>query len=209
VVRRETLRARPTTSASTNGRAQQANIQARPSRRIEAGEAGVFAAAKLRGAQATVLRPTLVYGLGADRSLSRIARMARRWRRFALPVDASGLRQPVHVEDLAAAALAACGSAAAHGRIYALPGGEALEYREMVARVLAVLEPPARLVELPSPLFRALLAAAQAVGIARGLGGAVVARMREDLVFDAAPARRDFGYAPRAFAPTREMFGPD
>jgi nucleoside-diphosphate-sugar epimerase len=178
-------------------------------RRLEAGEAGVFAAAKLRGAQATVLRPTLVYGLGADRSLSRIARMARRWRRFALPVDASGLRQPVHVEDLAAAALAACGSAAAHGRIYALPGGEALEYREMVARVLAVLEPPARLVELPSPLFRALLAAAQAVGIARGLGGAVVARMREDLVFDAAPARRDFGYAPRAFAPTREMFGPD
>ena len=26
-----------------------------------------------------------------------------------------------------------------------------------------------------------------------------VARMREDLVFDVAPARRDFGFAPRAF----------
>jgi nucleoside-diphosphate-sugar epimerase len=178
-------------------------------RRLEAGEAGVFAAAQMRGAQVTVLRPTLVYGLGADHTLTRIARLARRWRRLPLPADATGLRQPVHVGDLAAAALAACGSAAAHGRTYAVPGGEALEYREMVARVLAVLEPPARVVELPPPLFRGLLAAAQAAGIARGLGGAVVARMREDLVFDAAPARRDFGYAPRPFMPSREMFCDD
>jgi nucleoside-diphosphate-sugar epimerase len=178
-------------------------------RRLEAGEAGVFAAARVRGAQATVLRPTLVYGLGADRTLTRIARLARRWRRFPLPADATGLRQPVHVDDLAAAALAACGSAAAHGRRYALPGGEALQYREMVARVLAVLEPPARVVELPPPLFRGLLAAVQAVGIARGLGAAVLARMREDLVFDADPARRDFGYEPRSFAPAPEMFGDD
>jgi nucleoside-diphosphate-sugar epimerase len=178
-------------------------------RRLEAAEAGVFAAAKLRGAQATVLRPTLVYGLGADRTLTRIARLARRWRRFPLPADATGLRQPVHVGDLATAALAACGSAATHGRIYALPGGEVVAYGEMVARVLAVLDPPARVVELPPPLFRRLLAAAQALGIARGLGGAMLARMREDLVFDVAPARRDFGYAPRPFVPTREMFAAD
>jgi hypothetical protein len=32
--------------------------------------------------------------------------------------------------------------------------------------------------------------------------------MREDLVFGAEPAKRDFGYAPRAFAPTAEMFKP-
>jgi hypothetical protein len=35
---------------------------------------------------------------------------------------------------------------------------------------------------------------------------AAVARLREDLVFDAGPANRDFGYAPRAFVPTRDMF---
>jgi nucleoside-diphosphate-sugar epimerase len=178
-------------------------------RRLEAGEAGVFAAARQRAAAATVLRPTLVYGLGADRTLSRIARLARRWRRFPLPSDATGLRQPVHVADLAAAALATCGSAAAHGRSYALPGGETLAYREMVARVLAVLDPPGRVLELPAPLFRALLAGAQALGVARGFGGAALARMREDLVFDDAPARRDFGYAPRPFVPTAEMFRDD
>ncbi len=32
--------------------------------------------------------------------------------------------------------------------------------------------------------------------------------MQEDLVFDARPARDDFGYAPRAFEPTSQMFEP-
>lgn len=175
-------------------------------RRLAAGEAGVFEAASARGAAATVLRPTLVYGAAADRTLTRIATLAQRWRCFPLPADATGLRQPVHVDDLAMAAVSACGAAASHGRAYALPGGEAVTYREMVARVLAALDPPARLVALPPPLFRALLATAQALGVARGLGDAVLGRMREDLVFDPAPAARDFGYAPRRFLPTAGMF---
>jgi hypothetical protein len=55
-------------------------------------------------------------------------------------------------------------------------------------------------------LFRALLAAARAGGIARDLTGDAIARMRDDLVFDAGPAARDLGYAPRAFAPAAAMF---
>jgi nucleoside-diphosphate-sugar epimerase len=175
-------------------------------RRLAQGEAGVFDAARANGAAATILRPTLVYGAGADRTLTRIAAIARRTRVFPLPDDARGLRQPVHVDDLAAAALAACGSRASEGHAYAVPGGETLSYRDMVARVLAALERPARVVELPPPLFRGVLATAQAFGAARGLGDAAIARMREDLVFDVAPAARDFGYAPRAFAPTPTMF---
>lgn len=177
-------------------------------RRLADGEAGVFAAAEARGAGATVLRPTLVYGAGADQTLTRIAALARRWRCFPLPADATGLRQPVHVDDLATAALAACGTPVTRGRSYALPGGEAVPYREMVGRVLAALDPPARVVTLPGPLFRTLVSAARAVGGARGLGDAMLARMREDLVFDAGPARRDFGYAPRPFQPAAGMFAP-
>jgi hypothetical protein len=90
----------------------------------------------------------------------------------------------------------------------ALPGGETLPYREMVARTLAALEPPLPLLALPTPLFRALLAVAQAAGLARDLSPTVVARMAEDLVFDAVPAQRDFGYAPRPFAPEAAMFPP-
>jgi nucleoside-diphosphate-sugar epimerase len=174
--------------------------------RLRAGEEGIFAAAAQRGAQATLLRPTLVYGAGRDATLTRIATLARRWGRFPLPRNALGRRQPVHVGDLAAAAFAAIGSTASHGQTYALPGGETVTYREMVRRVLAVLDPPARLVELPSPLFNLALAAAKLFGGGTGLGEAAVRRMRSDLVFDDAPARRDLGYAPRVFAPSARMF---
>ena len=177
-------------------------------RRLLGAEAELFAASEPRGAAATMLRPTLVYGRGRDATLSRIAALARRHGRFPLPRQANGLRQPVHVDDLADAAFSASQSAAAQGRAYDLPGGETLSYRDMVKRVLDCLESPAKLLELPMPLFRLALRAARSRGIARDLTDAAVQRMREDLVFDAEPAERDFGYAPRVFAPTADMFKP-
>lgn len=176
--------------------------------RLAWAEATLFETASSRGAAATVLRPTLVYGAGRDATLTRIAALARRRRVFPLPRGATGLRQPVHVEDLADAAFACIDNAAVAGRSYDVPGGETLPYREMVARVLACLEPPARLVELPQPLFSLALRGAALMGVGAGLGGAAVARMRQDLVFDAGPAARDLGYAPRPFRPQPTMFEP-
>lgn len=178
-------------------------------RRLLGAEAALFAASERRGAATTMLRPTLVYGRGRDATLSRIAALARRYRRFLLPRRADGMRQPVHVGDLADAAFAASRADVAQGRAYDLPGGETLPYRDMVGRVLECLDPPCALVELPMPLFRLALRAARSRGIARDLTDAAVQRMREDLVFDAEPARRDFGYAPRAFVPEARMFDPN
>jgi nucleoside-diphosphate-sugar epimerase len=174
--------------------------------RLREGERTVFDSAAARGAHATLLRPTLVYGAGRDHTLTRIATLARRWGRFVLPRDACGKRQPVHVGDLADAVFAACDAPATHGNAYALPGGETLAYRDMVARVLSVLDPPPRLYEVPSPVFTVALLGARALGRVGGFGDAAVARMRSDLVFDIAPATRDFGYAPRVFRPTAGMF---
>ncbi|WP_241093672.1 SDR family oxidoreductase [Xanthomonas sp.] len=177
-------------------------------RRLREAEALLFDAAAARGAAATVLRPTLVYGAGRDRTLTEIAALARRSGWFVLPRACDGLRQPVHVQDLADAALAVLAQPLTHGRSYALGGGEVLRYRDMVRRVLAALDPPARLLQLPTPLFALALAAAHAGGRLRGMNRAALRRMRQDLVFDLAPARRDFGYAPRAFAPDAAMLQP-
>ncbi|CAA9329540.1 MAG: FIG01210288: hypothetical protein [uncultured Lysobacter sp.] len=178
--------------------------------RLLRAETQVLDRANERGVAATLLRPTLVYGAGRDATLTRIAQLALRWRYFPLPRRALGLRQPVHVDDLARAAQACLHSPASHGQVYALPGGETLPYRDMVGRVLAVVKPRPRLVELPSPLFALALAAARRSGRggAAGLGDAAVQRMRTDLVFDIEPARRDLGYAPRMFRPTAAMFDP-
>lgn len=174
--------------------------------RLRAAESRIFAIARERQAKATLLRPTLVYGAARDRSLTEIARMARRVGFFVLPRSADGLRQPVHVEDLADATLAAVDADGTGGRSYALPGGETLAYAQMVERTLASLQPPARLIRVPAPLFKAAVSTAHMFGKMHGLGDAAVARMREDLVFDAEAARRDFGYAPRGFNPTASMF---
>lgn len=174
--------------------------------RLQRAEQILFDTAASRGAAATVLRPTLVYGAGRDRSLTRIAGLAARWGWFPLPRDARGLRQPVHVDDLACAAMDCIDAVASHGRAYALPGGETLSYREMVSRVLAALSPAPRLVELPSPVFAAAVFAARMLGRVDGISEAAVDRMRTDLVFDATPATSDFGYAPRVFRPDMTMF---
>ena len=174
--------------------------------RLRDAEALLFSTAEKQGVLATVLRPTLVYGAGRDQTLSRIAQLAQRWGRFVLPRGANGLRQPVHVEDLADAAWAACQSSGSHGRSYDLPGGETLAYRAMVQRVLDCLRPMPRLLELPMPLFRGVLAVARLRGIAGDFTSQALSRMRQDLVFGSEPARHDFGYAPRMFNPDASMF---
>ncbi|MCD7097954.1 SDR family oxidoreductase [Stenotrophomonas sp. MMGLT7] len=176
--------------------------------RLHRGEEQLFAAAAGRDAAATLLRPTLVYGAGQDRTLAAIAALARRTGFFVLPRDARGRRQPVHVQDLADAALAALDAPASFGQRYALGGGEVLDYRDMVARVLASLHPPARLLTVPAAAFSLLLSGAHALGRLRGLNRAALRRMREDLVFDIEPARRDFGYGPREFRPQDAIAAP-
>ncbi len=205
----ESLRARVVAFGSTSVEVKQDSNDPHEralAARLAAAEARLFACARTRGAAATVLRPTLVYGAGRDQTLTRIAQLACRTGFFVLPRSACGMRQPVHVQDLADAAHAALGCAGSHGRSYALPGGETLAYAHMVERTLASLQPQARLIQVPTALFKTALAGAHALGVMRGLGQAALARMGEDLVFDAEPARRDFGYAPRGFKPVASMF---
>ena len=69
----------------------------------------------------------------------------------------------------------------------------------MTVRIFEALGRRPRLLSLPEPLWRLGLALASPwlPGATAAMGG----RMSEDLTFDAAPARRDFGYAPRPFRP--------
>ncbi len=175
-------------------------------RRLRDAEALLFATGNARGVSVTILRPTLVYGSGRDTNLSKLAQLALRHGRLLLPRTACGLRQPVHVDDVALAAMAATSATATGAVAYDVPGGETLPYRDMVQRVLACLSPPPRLHLLPAPLFGMALAAAHWRGIARELTPAVLQRMQEHLVFDAQPAQRDLSYAPRLFLPEAGMF---
>lgn len=169
------------------------------SRALRDGEQALIAACGRLGAPWTILRPTLIYGAGLDKSLSPIARRARRTRLFPLPAG-PGLRQPVHAEDLALAALAALDQPHSAGHILEIGGGERLTAGTMFRRVRASLHHAT----LPIPLPAWLLHAAQRVAPARLRGP--LHRLDSDLVADNTELTRLLGIRPRAFEVAPDMW---
>jgi len=161
---------------------------------LQRGEHNLATQAERLGMQWTVLRPTLVYGAGVDRSLTPIVARARRTRLFPIPM-AHGLRQPVHADDIAQAVMAALRSDAAAGQTLQIGGGERLDYQQMFQRVRASMGMFTLPVYLPGAALRLLAAT---VPRARG----PVSRLGQDLVADNSALTQSLGVTPRAFQPT-------
>jgi len=176
--------------------------------RLLAAEQMLARSAEERGCAWTVLRPTLIYGAGLDRSLTPIAQFATRWRLFPKVMHASGLRQPVHADDLAAACLRVLETMGTSRRIYGVGGGERLDFSAMLERVRTSL--PFRTVRLPIPFMlaragAALVAHLPAFGAASPMA---VRRLMDDLIVDHSAASKDFDWSPRTFHPEAHAWTP-
>jgi nucleoside-diphosphate-sugar epimerase len=140
----------------------------------------------------TIVRPTMIYGTARDRNISRLLRFLARWPVF--PLCGNALWQPVYVEDLAAAVVAALDSPVAVGRTYNLPGAYPLRFAELVRTAARTLLRRVILVRVP------VAAAVLAARLTRVVTAEQVRRLAEDRAFDYADATRDFGFKPRTFA---------
>jgi nucleoside-diphosphate-sugar epimerase len=157
------------------------------------------------GIEWIILRPTMIYGLGLDYNLTRIARLIERFGFFPLLGEARGRRQPVHYEDFAACFVLALTAPTAN-RIYDVSGGEVLEYREMIRRVFEALGRRPITPHVPAWLYRVVISAVRHLPPFSGLTPEVADRMGTDMVFDNSPARADLGYSPRPFRLTKVDF---
>jgi nucleoside-diphosphate-sugar epimerase len=162
-------------------------------------EQQLIAACERLGIGWTILRPTIIYDEGRDANITRLSRLIERLGFMPLAGTGSGLRQPVHAEDLAIGALAAAASAAAVNKIYAIPGKDTIPYCEMIGRILDGPGRTRRVVAVPPPLWRAAFALARP--FVANANVAMGNRMAKDMIFDAAPAMQDFGWNPREFRP--------
>lgn len=153
----------------------------------------------------TIFRPTLIYGCGQDKNITVIAEFIRRFKFFPLIGEATGLRQPVHSNDLAKACLTVLNNPKAFNRAYNLSGGETLSYREMIERIFEALTLPPRFIHIPLILFMALIKVAAILPRYRYLSGEMARRMNQDLNFDHEQAKHDFGYRPINFIPPQGM----
>ena len=174
--------------------------------RILREESQLRAQCRRSGTPLVLIRPTLVYGCGLDRNLSRLVRFGDRTGFIPVSSAADGLRQPVHAADLADLADAALG--ADTGGILEGPacGAEQLSYRAMVHRAAACCRRRVRCPEWPPRLLAAAAGLAGRLLGSSGINAQMVYRQAEDLVFDDHVFRSRLGYRPRPFRPTRADF---
>lgn len=169
-------------------------------------EQQLIAGCERHGVEWTVLRPTIIYDEGRDANITRLARLIERIGFMPLAGSGSGLRQPVHAEDLAIGAIAAAASSAAANKIYVVTGSDAISYREMVGRIFDGLCRPRRVVAVPPFLWRTAFTL-----VAPFISNANVAmgsRMASDMIFDSAIATKDFGWNSRPFRPQFNLVKP-
>lgn len=168
------------------------------------GEELVQTWATSHGIEWIILRPTLIYGYGRDKNVAEIAQFIRQFGFFPVFGAAHGLRQPIHVEDVASACFYALSTLNLTGRSYNLTGGETLPYREMVKRVFEALDRTPRLLTVPLWFFRMTTWALRWLPRYQHWTAAMAERMNQDLIFDSSDARQDLNFSPRSFKLTAE-----
>jgi nucleoside-diphosphate-sugar epimerase len=97
-------------------------------------EQKIVAACEARNIEWTILRPTLIYAEGRDENITPLSRLIRRFGIMPVVGGGSGLRQPVHAEDLAIGAIAALSTARPPNRTLAGARGDSTRHSTKVRR---------------------------------------------------------------------------
>jgi nucleoside-diphosphate-sugar epimerase len=169
-------------------------------------EASMSHSCEAMGITLSLYRPTLIYGCGIDGNVSWLARWIRKFGFIPVAGEAAGLRQPVHADDLAWAAVATLVHETPLALDVPLCGGSTLTFREMIEAIFHGLEKPVRIYRVPGGLFAAVAYFSRLVPKLRGVRPEMIRREAIDLVFDDSTPREVLGYDPRPFAPGPKEF---
>lgn len=155
--------------------------------------------------RATILRPCVMFGPD-DAFLNALDRIAALTPVIPLFGDGGTRLQPVHVEDVAAAAVRAIELPDAAGRIFELGGPQVLTYREIVARVLAWKRRRRLLLPLPFAIWDLLAAAGRLLPVAPVSEGQVALMKRDCIAAAEAPGFGELGVTPQPLEAVASIF---
>lgn len=171
----------------------------------DAGSASRYARSKAAGEAAvqsafptaTILRPSVVFGPDDD-FFNRFGAMAEK--APFLPLIGGGRTkfQPVYVDDVARAALAALTSDAAEGRIYELGGPTIYSFRELMELVVAQTGRKCRLIDIPFWLATLQAAFLERLPTPPLTRDQVVLLKKDNVVSQGAATLKDLGIEPTA-----------
>lgn len=152
-----------------------------------------------RGHSLTILRPTMLYGVGRDATIGRMQRFVQRWGFLPLPSMPTGLRQPVHVDDVAKAIIQVINEPNAFHKVYELGGGDCLTVQQLAQRIFIDNHQPVRIVAIPTGLLAVVFALLKVLRPQLDWSPALLKRAAADQLAENQAAQQDFQYAPRPF----------
>ena len=154
-----------------------------------------------------IMRPTLIYGFGRDQNIAVITRFIRRFGFFPLLGNANGLRQPIHVDDVAKVCLLALFAENIENKAYNISGKETLSYKEMVERIFSALGMKPKCYHLPLVVFRIIIMLLRLFPRFRNMSIGMADRMNQNLTFPNQDAKHDLNFEPRGFQLSKDDVG--
>ena len=146
-----------------------------------------------------LLRPSMIYGPGNDRNISRLRNHLRRWRWITIFGRGYTMHQPVYVEDVVGATITAVDQPDIEHRSYALAGGGMLTYRDLLQTLGYSIGVSPLIMPLPARPLAYILGVLRDWGFRLPVDSEQIMRLQEDKQYDIADARRDLGFNPSNF----------
>ncbi len=174
-------------------------IEQKIARDLIDGEEQAIRWAQVHDIHLMILQPTLIYGYGKDKNISNIAAFIQKFGFFPILGQGKGLRQPIHVDDVAAACVAVLRRKLHGQRQYIITGKETMSYREMVVRIFQALKKKVTIVRCPMWLFTLAVNVLKYMPQYKSVTLDMVARMNVDLTFSYEQAQKDWGFEPTKF----------
>ena len=173
---------------------------------LKSAEETIIAHCKANKVALTIFRPSMIYGHCRDQNITHIAKFINKYGFMILVGKASGLRQPVHADDLVNACVSVFDQQTTYNQAYYLAGAEELSYRVMVERIFNGLDKPVRILTVPLFLLRISLKLASLTG-KFSYTSEMADRMRQNMNYDHSMAVKDFQYSPQVFLkfPKRDL----
>lgn len=160
------------------------------------------------GIHFTILRPTMIYGHASDRNLYPMLQSLKNKSWMFLPDGGRKLMQPVHVEDVATAAVQALTIQNSSSQTLSLAGPNPLQLSEVVQQLASLHNKTLRIIPVPLGGVEFLVRYAPKKILPPNVNRESVARLRENVVVDISPATQELGYSPRPFAEGIESYRP-
>ncbi|MHA1566629.1 MAG: NAD(P)H-binding protein, partial [Alphaproteobacteria bacterium] len=148
------------------------------------------------GRPGVMVHPTMIYGVGAENNIERVASIIRRFGVVPLPHGGRSLIQPIHLDDVVRALEAALAESGTSVTSLVLAGHQAVPYAELIRAVGRAIARPVKILPVPAS---ALLGLSWVTGFVPGvptISPGEVRRLLEDKDFDITEMVRRFGFEP-------------